>query len=330
MRKSYFTVATVISLLNTTCALAAEDADAAYDFIPFLPEWVNMLLFFVGIIAVPVGVVVLFVGMYKKVFSTIWYIISLQPLRRKLKRDELAKQMEYYRDIPASGNLKVAATVMNSLSSALVADYSGLFGALILRLIDKGALKIEFKSNMYGAEPHTTLSIGQWNEVNSGQDPLKADETQLELSFYRMMREAAGGDGILQPRELRQYLRTHPKDAFIDTLRTLSNNEKSVANKRETASQLMAMRKFLLDFSLIGERDINEMALWKEYLTYATLFGIADKVSDSFSRVYPDYFKMNQMAGTRLSIVGNRSLVRYANAAVEGSRQAERQPTAKL
>ena len=70
--------------------------------------------------------------------------------------------------------------------------------------------------------------------------------------------------------------------------------------------------------AVIPERDINEMTLWKEYLIYATLFGIADKVCDSFATVYPDYFKMNQMAGTRLSIVGNRSLVRYSNAVVEG------------
>ena len=74
----------------------------------------------------------------------------------------------------------------------------------------------------------------------------------------------------------------------------------------------------LLDFSLVGERDIKETVLWKEYLIYATLFGIADKVCDSFTKIYPDYFKMNQMAGTRLSIVGNRSLVRYSNAVVEG------------
>ena len=303
----------------TTFAANIHASDGSYDFIPFLPEWVNCLLFFVAIIAVPVALVVLFVGMYKKVFSTIWYVISLQPLRRKNKRDKLSTMMDYYRDIPASGNLKVASTIMNSLSSALIADYSGLFGALILRLIDRDALRIEFKSNMYGAEPHTTLSIGDWKDkTDNNTNPVKSEGEQLEHAFFNMMKAAAGTDGILQPREMRQYLRTHPKDTFIDSLRTLTNNEKTVANKRETASQLLALKKYLLDFSLIGERDINELPLWKEYLTYATIFGIADKVSDSFYKVYPDYFKMNQMAGTRLYIVGNRSLVRYANAIVEG------------
>ena len=294
---------------------------SSYDFIPFLPEWVNMLLFFAALIFIPVALIALFVGMYKKVFSTIWYFISLQPLRRKMTRNRLSAQMEYYRDVPASGNLKVASNVMNAVSSALVADYNGLFGALILRLIDKDALRIEVKSNMYGVEPHPTLSIGEWKETTKSandSDPVGVDGRQLEYHFFNVMKGAAGNDGILQPRELRQYLRTHPKDEFFDSLRTLSKNERVVASRQETATQLLGLKKYLLDFSLIGERDIKEMTLWKEYLVYATLFGIADKVCDSFATVYPDYFKMNQMAGTRLSIVGNRSLVRFANAAVEG------------
>ena len=153
----------IISIfIGLASVIFAHADDGSYDFIPFLPEWVNMLLFFVGIIAGPVLVIVLFVGMYKKVFSTIWYVISLQPLRRKLLRNKISRQLDYFRDVPADGNLKVAANVMNSVSSALVADYEGMFGALILRLIDRDALRIEFRSNMYGAEPHTILYVGEW------------------------------------------------------------------------------------------------------------------------------------------------------------------------
>ena len=316
MSKKIFSI--IICLATAVCAHAAGEG---YDFIPFLPEWINMLLFFAAIIVVPVLIIVVFVGMYKKVFSTIWYVISLQPLRRKLLRSKLSRQLDYFRDVPAEGNLKVAASVMNSVSSALIADYEGMFGALILRLIDRDALHIEFKSNMYGAEPHTILSVGEWrssDKKNAVNPALFSDGEQFEFLFFLMMKGAAGSDRILQPREMRHYLRTHPDEPFIASLRTLTDAEKYAANQPVTASQLLAHKKFLLDFSLIGERDINEMTLWKEYLIYATLFGIADKVCDSFTKIYPDYFKMNQMAGTRLSIVGNHSLVRYSNAVVEG------------
>ena len=312
----------IFSIFIGLASVSFAHADGGgYDFIPFLPEWINMLLFFVGIIAVPVLVIVLFVGMYKKVFSTIWYVISLQPLRRKLLRNKLSQQLDYFRDVPADGNLKVAANVMNSVSSALVADYEGMFGALILRLIDRDALRIEFRSNMYGAEPHSILYVGEWQASDKKKSPhtqLNKDGDHLEYLFFKMMEGAAGSDRILQPREMRHYLQTHPDDPFIASLRTLTDAEKVAANKPVTAAQLLGLKKFLLDFSLVGERDIKEMVLWKEYLIYATLFCIADKVCDSFSKIYPDYFKMNQMAGTRLSIVGNRSLVRYSNAVVEG------------
>jgi uncharacterized membrane protein len=91
-----------------------------------------------------------------------------------------------------------------------------------------------------------------------------------------------------------------------------------MAKDTDTAVQLLGLRKFLLDFSLIAERGIKEMPLWREYLVYATLFGIADKVSENFAEVYSDYFKMNAIAGTQLSIVGNNALFSYVDATLHG------------
>lgn len=43
----------------------------------------------------------------------------------------------------------------------------------------------------------------------------------------------------------------------------------------------IAFRNFLNDFSLINERDIEEVYLWEYYLAYATSLGIADRVLKS-------------------------------------------------
>lgn len=40
-----------------------------------------------------------------------------------------------------------------------------------------------------------------------------------------------------------------------------------------------AFKKFLLDFGRFNEKELPEIALWEKYLVYATIFGIADKVS---------------------------------------------------
>ena len=91
-----------------------------------------------------------------------------------------------------------------------------------------------------------------------------------------------------------------------------------MANDPQVASQVFGLKHFLEDFTLIADKQIKELPLWDEYLVYATLFGIADKVCDNFAEVYPDFFSMNSLAGTLLNLVGNNGLATYANAAAKG------------
>lgn len=278
-------------------------------FFPFLPEWLDMLLSMVSIVIVPVVVIIVLVGMWRKVFNVLCYVFTLQPLRRRQKRQQLQQGLEYFRDLPAQGNLKIANAVMNSLSSAIVADYQGLFGALILRLVDKGALVMELKSTVYGSEPHIVLSIGK---------PLKSGSDKTEALFYDMLAQAAGSDGVLQPRELQRYLRKNEEKPFFKHIGQMTPDEQAVAADPDTARQVLGLRKFLLDFSLIGIHSINELPLWREYLVYATLFGIADQVSADFGKLYSDYFKANALALTQLNVVGNQAMVTYTDAIVKG------------
>ena len=50
---------------------------------------------------------------------------------------------------------------------------------------------------------------------------------------------------------------------------------------------VIELRNFLKDFTKIDERTVMETILWKEYLIYAQLFGIADKVSKQLQKLYP-------------------------------------------
>jgi len=49
----------------------------------------------------------------------------------------------------------------------------------------------------------------------------------------------------------------------------------------------MGFKKYLLEFSLISERSVAESIIWQDYLTVATLLGIADQVIEQFEKVYP-------------------------------------------
>lgn len=44
----------------------------------------------------------------------------------------------------------------------------------------------------------------------------------------------------------------------------------------------------MLDFSLIHEHGVNETVIWQDYMVYAMLFGIAEKVAPQIKQLYPD------------------------------------------
>ena len=70
----------------------AEAVEHNSGFFGFLPDWLDTLLSMIALVMVPVIVVVVFVAMGGKTFRLIWYVISLQPLRRWLTRKRLQDQ----------------------------------------------------------------------------------------------------------------------------------------------------------------------------------------------------------------------------------------------
>lgn len=59
----------------------------------------------------------------------------------------------------------------------------------------------------------------------------------------------------------------------------------------EEAIKLKGLKKFLLDFSTMPEKEFIDVHLWENYLIFAQLFGIAKKVEKQFSKIYPDFNK---------------------------------------
>ena len=51
---------------------------------------------------------------------------------------------------------------------------------------------------------------------------------------------------------------------------------------------MYGLKKFLLEFTLIKEREPIEVHLWNEYLMYAQIFGIAKEVASQFEKLYPE------------------------------------------
>lgn len=96
---------------------------------------------------------------------------------------------------------------------------------------------------------------------------------------------------------------------------TFTENE-SVLNE---AIQLAGLKKYLIEFSNMKEKEAIEVHLWQDYLIYAQMFGIAKKVAEQFKKMYPEIIEQanyNYDFDTVIFINDfSRSAVSSANAA---------------
>jgi uncharacterized membrane protein YgcG len=214
----------------------------------------------------------------------IWYLIYVWRARRKVNKDLL-----WYRDIPMKGNLQQANDVLNAYKY-FGTDYNNLLSACILKLIDMGAISIEQTLNSKGK-----------TEQNFVIHELKnyADQPLLLRKIHSMFKTAAGEDTVLEPKELRSFMRSSKNESITDSFINTLHTKTSISYYKERfddVRQVFGLKKFLKEFSLLDERHVNEVTLWKDYMIYATLFGIADQVIKDMKKINPEYFNMDQVA----------------------------------
>lgn len=215
-------------------------------------------------------------------------------MKRKKEIKKFYKQTEYFRDVPNSGKMEVSHYLAQNFDVA--GDESLIIGALMLSMINKGSL-----------EPQIDESVGFFGKVKESVNLklVKEPDTLPELSLYNLLSASAGDDGILQEKELEKYSYKYPEkiNKFVDSVRKSGENEfvslggfadgagnciKDLSDKgKSELAEIMGMKKYLEEFTLIAEREISETAIWKEYMVYATLFGIAEKVLKQLEKVYP-------------------------------------------
>lgn len=215
--------------------------------------------------------------------------------KRKKAIKAFYKGVEYFRDVPNGGKIDVSHYLAQNFDVS--GEESLIIGALLLSMINKGALK-----------PQLEESTGFFGRVKEtvNLELIREPDTLPELSLYRLLAESAGGDGILQEKELEKFSYKYPEkiNNFVDTIKKSGESEfislggftdhagnciKDLSDKgKAELAEIMGLKKFLEDFTLIAEREITETIIWKEYLVYAALFGISEKVLSQLKNAYPE------------------------------------------
>ena len=213
---------------------------------------------------------------------------------------KILKTVPLFREIPCNKDIYYANTLAK-LNRTTFSGYkdTNIFGAIILKWVRNG--KILFHSEEGGIFNKYTSTIDL--TLNPTFDNL------LEKELFDMMHKASK-DGILQAKELEKYCEKNYTKFFnlferinkveIEKLKA-SGHIRNRLNKEECkyknvmddsiyeeSTRLYGLKKFLEEFSQIGSKEVLEVHLWDEYLMFAYIFGMADKVAKQLKNLYPE------------------------------------------
>jgi len=244
---------------------------------------------FWGLALMAILFVLLFVG---GVGFLIWAaIVSALGYKWKAKIFGKKKIDGWYRDIPLEGNLLAAQYLLaKGKRFSISAPASNLIGAYFLRWVMEGKLVVH-------PDPKSSKRVNLEFKADEGS----ADDVENDLFYWA--RAASGDNLLLEKGEFEKWSTKNYKKLTAWPDRAIARGKTWFRNKgyfktdgvctQEGATQachLIEFQNFLKDFTLSGERGAPEVGLWKDYLVFAQLFGIADKVAKQFQKLYPAAF----------------------------------------
>jgi uncharacterized membrane protein YgcG len=229
----------------------------------------------------------------------------VRKVKRKRKIYTLYKNADYFREAPIEGNLEASYVLASDFK--LTNNDGNLIGSAFLMLINAGCLEpISEKTVGFFGKEKESISIKLVH-------PPEFSGVTVNM-LYNILVLASGSDQVLQERELETYCRKNhtvmtnlisaAKQDGKSTLVQINSYDFSKKAKLLGLSQhgenlllnIMGLKKYLLEFSLIEERTIAESIIWQDYLTFAALLGIADRVIKQFEKVYPNATEYSENA----------------------------------
>ena len=189
------------------------------------------------------------------------------------------------RELPLDGKLYAAYSILKEGDQLASGDslFVNMMGAYFLRWIHKGLVVCEKDLQQEG---RMNLRFTQ-----PTPDGLQTND-ELELKYYKSARLASGNNLILEADEFSKWSKAHSASvcAWPDEARRAGGKVWKPLPMEERR-KVVEFKNFLQNFTISQEREAPEVALWQEYLVYAQLFGIADKVTENLEKLYPKLYR---------------------------------------
>lgn len=213
------------------------------------------------------------------------------------KRQRFSERFGYFKELPNEGNLS-ATYALGRLFD--VCEDGAILATGILRLIQLGCLSpVEMQQVGLMGKTKETVTLRLMGSHHGKMN-------EYDEYLYTVLESAAGSDAVLQAKELerfasqndmvlRAYIQKHDSAgrAWLNQMHCLKRwdipaklTDLTITGEKELG-ELMGLKRYLEDFSLVAERGVKEVPIWRELLSYAMLFGIADQVAEQMKELYP-------------------------------------------
>ena len=213
----------------------------------------------------------------------------------------LPKDVNMFRDIPCNKDIYRAYWVAKNYG--LMRKQTDFLGAIILKWRRDEIIGIENNSTGKIFKKEETTIVFKTPTINSG--------IELEDKLYSYMYEASK-DGILESKEFERWCKKHYDKIlkWFDKVLDYVNEKLEIEGKltkgtkkvmlftvqtyqvdpsmKEEAIQMKGLKQFFKEFDNMSDKEAIQVMLWQEYLMYAQIFGVADKVAKQFKKLYPE------------------------------------------
>ncbi len=243
----------------------------------------------------------------------------------KAKRKKKELSTPYFRDSPNGGDLNITYILGSRLNYT---PDDTLIGARILRLLAMGCL-----------EPLVLAPKAKNVPLKLVRAPRNGDV--YDETLYNILQTAAGENGVLEPKELEHFCAAEDHAPRLASL--MDSCERSGVTKLiqsgclcgakcESAkdltqkgnvqlNELLGLKRYLQEFSLLDERSVIDTVLWQDYMVYAMLFGIAEQVTRQLRTLYPAQLPRVRQYECYVSWCGHYNTLLYSAIQQERTRQ---------
>ena len=222
------------------------------------------------------------------------YGFNYGQLGKRIPRD-----VPYFRDIPCNNDIFKAYYI--AYQYGIIKNKTDILGAIILKWLKAGIIRTENREGGMIFKKENTVII-------LGDDSNRQFDNQKETELFHMM-HIASKDGILENKEFEVWcrnsynkilrwfdgiLREQRENLNVEGLLTstgsgvMGTKYTATPELKNEAMKLAGLKRFLLEYTLIPDRQAIEVKLFENYLIFAQMMGIAKQVSKQFKELYPD------------------------------------------